>query len=214
MSLRLAFRRSETPDMSEAVPLTDTELAKKAAAGDQTAFDDLVRRKLPKVVSVARRILGNEEDARDVAQLAFIRVWENLSKYSESWSFNTWLYRIVTNLAIDDLRSRGTRERTAQGFLHVVRIRESEGEEGALRELERQEVERIFDKVSGVLTERQRAVFVLKEIEELDSKEVARILDCGESTIRNHLFNARKLLRTEILRQFPEYAPRFAKEAV
>jgi len=210
MALRLAFRRPEPAEMTEALPVPDAELARRAAAGEMAAFDELVLRKFSKVVSVARRILGDEEDAKDIAQLSFIRVWENIDKYSETWSFNTWLYRIVTNLAIDFLRSRGTRERTAQGFLHVVRLREEQEGSAALRELERQEVEKIFDKISGVLTERQRTVFVLKEIEELDSREVASILDCGESTVRNHLFNARRLLRVEILRLYPEYASRFA----
>lgn len=198
--------------MTEAPPVTDAELARRARDGEESAFDELVVRKMTKVVAVARRILGDEEDARDIAQLSFIRVWENLEKYDPSWSFNTWLYRIVTNLAIDFLRSRGTRERTAQGFLHVVRRQEEATGDVASLELERQEVGRIFDRISGVLTERQRAVFVLKEIEELDNREIASILDCGESTIRNHLFNARRLLRQEVLRLYPEYAPRFSQE--
>ncbi len=195
--------------MNDAPAETDSELALRARGGEAAAFDELVVRKMAKVVSVARRILGDEEDAKDIAQLAFIRVWENIGKYSETFSFNTWLYRIVTNLAIDFLRSRGTRERTAQGFLHVVRHREEQEGSGAMRELERQEVERILDRIAGVLTERQRAVFVLKEVEELDTREIATILDCGESTVRNHLFNARRILRQELLRLYPEYASRF-----
>lgn len=207
MTIRLAFRRPD-PEPMNVPPATDVELALRAREGDDAAFDELVTRKMTQVVAVARRILGDAEDARDIAQLAFIRVWENLGKYDETWSFNTWLYRIVTNLAIDFLRSRGTRERTAQGFLHVVRRREEQDEPEVFRELQRQEVERIFDRVSGVLSERQRAVFVLKEIEDLDNSEIAKILECGESTVRNHLFNARRLLREEVVRLFPEYANR------
>ena len=69
------------------------------------AFETLVLRKTPAVVSVARRIVGNVEDARDVAQMVFLRVWEQLSRYDETYSFNTWLYRIATNLSIDFLSS-------------------------------------------------------------------------------------------------------------
>lgn len=198
--------------MSDSCPApTDLELARRAASGEESAFDEIVLRKMTKVIAVAKRILRDEEDARDIAQLAFIRVWEKISTYDETFAFNTWLYRIVTNLAIDFLRSRGTRERTAQGFLHVVRLREEQEGPEVLLELERQEVERIFDRISGVLTERQRAVFVLKEIEELESREIAAVLDCGESTVRNHLFNARKLLRAEIVRLYPEYAGRLGR---
>jgi RNA polymerase sigma-70 factor, ECF subfamily len=206
MTLCLAFRRPDSQTMNGASLPTDDELVRRARSGDVEAFGDLVARKMSKVVAVARRILGDEEDAKDIGQLAFIRAWENLDRYDDTYAFSTWLYRIVTNLAIDSLRSRGTRERTAQGYLHVVRLREEREGSGVDRELERQEVERIFERVAGVLTERQRAVFVLKEIEELDSKEIAAILDCGESTVRNHLFNARRLLRRELVRLFPEYA--------
>jgi RNA polymerase sigma-70 factor (ECF subfamily) len=214
MTLRLAFSRQTDDDrpMSDSCPApTDLELARRAASGEESAFDEIVLRKMTKVIAVAKRILRDEEDARDIAQLAFIRVWEKISTYDETFAFNTWLYRIVTNLAIDFLRSRGTRERTAQGFLHVVRLREEQEGPEVLLELERQEVERIFDRISGVLTERQRAVFVLKEIEELESREIAAVLDCGESTVRNHLFNARKLLRAEIVRLYPEYAGRLGR---
>jgi RNA polymerase sigma-70 factor (ECF subfamily) len=79
----------------EARELPDRELAVAARAGDMVAFEALVLRKTPAVVSVARRIVGNAEDARDVAQMAFLRVWEQLSRYDETYSFNTWLYRIV-----------------------------------------------------------------------------------------------------------------------
>ena len=185
--------------------LTDLELVHLAQAGEEPAFNQLVLRKLSKVVAVARRILGDEEEARDVAQLAFIRVWQKLDRFNERYSFNTWLYRIVTNLAIDGLRSRGTRERTAQGFLHVVRQRSDATPEEAGLSLERREIERVWESISGTLTDRQRTVFVLKEMEELESRDVAEILECRESTVRNHLFNARKQLRKELARLYPEY---------
>jgi len=201
--LRLVVDHS-TDEAALAAETPDLELAQRARAGDSSAFDQIVRRKMAKVVAVARRILGDEEDAKDIAQLTFIRVWENLAKYDERYAFNTWLYRIVTNLAIDFLRSRGTRERTAQGFLHVVRRQEEDAPDPGW-DLARSEVEKVWGKISGVLTERQRAVFVLKEIEGLESREVGEIMKCGESTVRNHLFNARKLLRKELERSFPEY---------
>ena len=86
------------------------------------------------------------------------------------------------------------------------------GERTSTRTGER-EVDGIFGQLVEVLTEKQRAIFVLRELEGLSSAEVAEVVDCKESTVRNHLFNARKLLRAELVKRYPEYAPRAAQAA-
>jgi RNA polymerase sigma-70 factor (ECF subfamily) len=157
------------------------------------------------VVSLARRVVGNGEDARDVAQLVFLRVWSELHRYDEKYSLNTWLYRIATNLAIDFLRSSRSRERAHGATLHLVREREESTAAEATRNAEDSELARLFEAVSGRLSEKQKAVFVLKEMEDCETREIAEILGCGESTVRNHLFNARRILRKEIGRLYPEF---------
>lgn len=190
-------RRQETRE------LPDRDLALQARGGDMVAFEALVLRKTPAVISVARRIVGNVEDARDVAQMAFLRVWEQLSRYDETYSFNTWLYRIATNLSIDFLRSSRSRERAHTATLHLVRLRESETGNETSRAAEDDSASRLFQRVSRRLTGKQKAAFVLREMEDLETSEIAAILNCGESTVRNHLFNARKVLRREIERISP-----------
>lgn len=194
---------SENRQRQEAAELSDRELALRARGGDAVSFETLVTRKTPAVVSVARRIVGDGEDARDVAQLVFLRVWEQLARYDEKFSFNTWLYRIATNLSIDFLRSSRSRERAHSATLHLVRMREELTGSQTTNALEAGELARIFQTVSARLSGRQKAVFVLKEMEDRDTKEIARILNCGESTVRNHLFNARRILRREIAKIFP-----------
>src|SRR5262249_61458942 len=108
-SMELVY--SESSRRREAIELSDLELAREARGGDLVAFETLVVRKTPVVMSVARRIVGDREDARDVTQMVFLRVWEQLARYDEKYSFNTWLYRIATNLAIDFLRSSKSREK-------------------------------------------------------------------------------------------------------
>jgi RNA polymerase sigma-70 factor (ECF subfamily) len=189
---------SEDRRRQESRGLPDRELAIAAREGDVLEFEVLVLRKTPAVISVARRIVGNVEDARDVAQMAFLRVWEQLSRYDETYSFNTWLYRIATNLSIDFLRSSRSRERAHTATLHLVRLRESETGNETSRAAEDDSASRLFQRVSGRLTGKQKAAFVLREMEDLDTSEIAAILNCGESTVRNHLFNARKVLRREI----------------
>src|SRR5213593_3889113 len=85
----------------------DRKLVLQAASGDEEAFAALVRRKREKVFWIAFRIVGDEDEAREIAQLTFIRLWKVLPKYRPDQSFDTWLYRITVNLAIDRYRSRG-----------------------------------------------------------------------------------------------------------
>ena len=196
---------SQSRDRQVSADLPDRDLAIRARGGEMVAFETLVTRKTTAVVSLARRIVGNTEDARDVAQMVFLRVWNEIHRYDEKYSFNTWLYRIATNLAIDFLRSSRSRERAHGATLHIVREREESSASDATRNAEDAELARLFETVSGRLSEKQKAAFVLREMQDCETKEIAEILGCGESTVRNHLFNARRILRKEIGRLFPEF---------
>ncbi len=182
----------------------DRELVAASRRGDEEAFAELVRRHQAGVRRSAARILNDSEEARDIAQLAFVKAWENLAKYDPAWSFSTWLYRIATNLAIDALRARSSRERTHKSHLRLVG--EAVGPT-APRLLSEQEVARIFEELAGSLTPTQRAAFVLREVEGLSTAETAQVLRCSEATVRNHIFQARAALRRELAAKFPEYLP-------
>ena len=194
---------SERRRKVEAAQATDRELVAQSRQGVLLAFETLVARKTPAVIAVARRIVGDREDARDVAQMVFLRVWEQIERYDDAYSFNTWLYRIATNLAIDFLRSVRSRERAHTATLHLVRQREEASQRETTRAAEDGELARLFESVSARLSEKQKAVFVLREMQDCDTREIAEILGCGESTVRNHLFNARRVLRREIQRLHP-----------
>ena len=185
----------------------DRDLLLAMRGGDELALDELIGRKTGPLVQLAYRILGDHEEARDVVQVTFLRVWENRDKFDERWSPNTWIYRIANNLAIDHLRSRRSRERTVEPVRQHLR-QVADGRSGrTLGGLHDSEVMGIFQELAAELTEKQRSVFLLREVEGLSSQEVAEVLGCRESTVRNHLFNARKLLRRELVRRYPEYAP-------
>lgn len=183
----------------------DRELAAAARAGDEGAFGELVGRHQVGVRRCAARILLDSEEARDIAQLAFVRAWENLDKYNPTWSFSTWLYRIATNLAIDVLRARESRDRTHKAQLRLVG--ESVGPE-APRAVAEGEVHRIFTELARLLTPAQRTAFVLREVEGRSTTEVAAVMTCSEATVRNHVFQARAVLRRELAARYPEYLPR------
>jgi RNA polymerase sigma-70 factor (ECF subfamily) len=183
----------------------DRELAAAARMGDESAFADLVHRHQAGVRRCAARILGDMEEARDVAQLAFVRAWENLEKYDAAWSFSTWIYRIATNLAIDVLRSRDSRDRTHANHLRLVP--DSVGP-SAPTDMAESEVRRIFLELAEDLSPSQRAAFIYREVEGLSTAEVAVVLGCSEATVRNHVFQARAVLRRALAARYPEYLPR------
>jgi RNA polymerase sigma-70 factor, ECF subfamily len=174
--------------------------------GDEDALDELIGRKTKPLVQLAARILGDQEEARDVVQMAFLRLWDHRDRYDEKFSPNTWIYRIATNLAIDHLRSRQSRERSHEPVRHHMLRVQDDSTRRNLAALEGREVKGIFEKLAQGLTEKQRLVFLLREVEGLSSQEVAAIAGCRESTVRNHLFNARRFLRQELVQRFPEYA--------
>jgi RNA polymerase sigma-70 factor (ECF subfamily) len=181
----------------------DRELVQTIRGGDPVAFEQLVRRKTSKVYALSYRIIGNAEDAKDISQLVFIKLWENLAKYDPHYAFDTWLYRMVTNVAIDFMRNKQSRDNAVNSNLRLVRT-SADAEQGVI--VQRKEIETVFNDVSSVLSPKQKTVFVMNQMEDLPSSEIARILGCRESTVRNHLFNARKLMQVQLQKRYPEYA--------
>jgi len=186
--------------------MDDRACVRAAREGDEAAFAALVRRHSGGLHRSVARILGDDAEAWDVVQMAFLRAWRRLSSYDERWSFATWLYRIGTNLAIDLLRSRSSRDRAHRaGGEHHLRVVSSPS---ASERVDEGEVERLLDRLVTVLTPQQRSAFVLRELEGMETAEVARVLGCSATTVRNHVFQARKVLRRELARRYPEYLPR------
>jgi RNA polymerase sigma-70 factor (ECF subfamily) len=185
---------------------SDRDLLVALRQEDEAALEELIQRKTQPLIQLAYRILGDLEEARDVVQVTFFKVWENRDRFDERWSPNTWIYRIASNLAIDHLRSKRSRERSLEPVRQHLRHVAGNSAHRDLSRLQESEVKGIFKDLSTELTEKQRLVFILRELEGLSSQEVAGIVGCRESTVRNHLFNARKQLRKELLERYPEYA--------
>jgi RNA polymerase sigma-70 factor (ECF subfamily) len=109
----------------------------------------------------------------------------------------------VTNVAIDFMRNKQSRENAVNSNLRLVRT-SAEAEQGVV--VQRKEIENVFNEVSSGLSPKQKAIFVMNQMEDLSSAEIARTLGCRESTVRNHLFNARKLMQVQLQKRYPEYA--------
>jgi RNA polymerase sigma-70 factor (ECF subfamily) len=188
------------------VVMTDRDWVRSAQDGDEEAFAQLVRRHSGGLHRAVARILADDTEAWDVVQMAYLKAWQRLDRYNPRYSFSTWLYRIGTNLAIDLLRSRSSRERTHKAHTeHHLRL--VGAGEGAGTRADNGEADRILSQIVGVLTPQQRSAFVLREMQGLDTAEVAEVLGCSATTVRNHIFQARKALRREMRARFPEYLP-------
>jgi RNA polymerase sigma-70 factor (ECF subfamily) len=181
-------------------------IARAVVQDDRHAFAELVRRHQSTVRACLRKLAaGNHALADDLAQETFVLAWRNLKSFRQEARFSTWLYRIATNLAIDVLRSRGSRERTHVAHLRLVGDTVAPS---APRQVAEQEVQRIFTELAEHLSPSQRTAFVLREVEGLSTAEVSRVLGCSEATVRNHVFQARAVLRRELAARYPEYMPK------
>lgn len=181
----------------------ETELVRRAVAGDTQAFAELVRRYQRRAVSVAYRLLGNIEDAGDVSQDAFVRAYDNLSQLTDPSRFAAWLMKIVSNLSLNYRRARSTRSATSlddAALANVERrdprtnLRVSTGrdeDDAALPTELHEAVTSALDQ----LPEKQRLALVLFSVEGLPQKEVAEVLDCSVELVKWNVFQARKKLR-------------------
>src|ERR1044071_6704601 len=117
--LKLAYTsRTAKPAWAD---VSDRELLRQVRDGEELALNELIARKTRPLLQLTQRILGDPEEARDVVQVTFLKVWENRHKFDERWTPNTWIYRIASNLAIDHLRSRKSRERSTEPVKHHLR---------------------------------------------------------------------------------------------
>jgi RNA polymerase sigma-70 factor (ECF subfamily) len=188
------------------VVMNDLQWIQAAKKGDEDAYAQLVRRHSGGLHRAVARILADDTEAWDVVQMAFLKAWQKLDRYNPRYSFTTWLYRIGTNLAIDLLRSRTSRERAHKaGTEHRLRLVGTG--EGAGSLADSTEATNVLQQLVRVLTPQQRSAFVLREMEGLETAEVAEVLGCSATTVRNHIFQARKALRRELKARFPEYLP-------
>ncbi len=178
------------------------DLITKAREGDDAAFEQIVELKKEKVFAVAFRIVGNAEEAKEVTQKTMIKLWKAIRKYNSEYKFDTWLFRIVTNLAIDQYRYlkrfRATSLDDERGAINFVATKE--------HGLSSLDMEKIFQQVTKVLTEKQKTIFVLSVIEGFSSEQIASILKVRASTVRNHLAQAREKMRKEMTEKYPEYS--------
>ncbi|HSF19810.1 MAG TPA: sigma-70 family RNA polymerase sigma factor [Vicinamibacteria bacterium] len=198
MNAQLATSTAATP-----YPRPDeAEIIARLRTGDEAAFEELVRTHGRKLLALCRRLLSNEEDARDVVQETFVAAFRSLDGFRADARLGTWLSRIAVNYSLMRLRSRRRKpeqsiEELLPKFLadgHQTRESSSWGAP-ADRVIERQEVVALVRGQIDRLPERYRTVLLLRDIEELDTESVAKVLGVTHNTVKVRLHRARQALR-------------------
>jgi RNA polymerase sigma-70 factor (ECF subfamily) len=184
----------------------DDDLIREAQKGDRTAFDALVRRYDQSVLRLALHMLANEQDAQDVHQEAFIKAYRHLGNFRFECSFYTWLYRIVTNLCLDQLRRRKSRREDPATVLDaggdeldlMANITDDRAMANPGRELDRKVMGERIAAALDKLTPRERTVFELKHYQGLKLRTIGEMLSTTEETAKNTLFRATRKLRLNL----------------
>ena len=181
------------------IPLavSDEALLKKAVAGERESMDELFRRYRSVAFRVAHRLLGNEADALDAVQEAFVKALIHLPSFQGRSSFKTWMLRVVSNAALDLGRQRGRRETLSMDGLGQKLREDCEPliHVEPTRELERQDLRRKIYEALAQLPAAQRQTFVLHAEAELSYREVAETLNISIGTVMSRLYYARQRLR-------------------
>lgn len=188
------------PDTSQsddraAARARDAELVARIRAGDRSAFDGLVHAYMRQAFQLAYRVVGHREDAEDLVQEAFLAAYQYLDSYDAERPFGPWLMRIVLNRGANLRRSRKRRETEPE--TDAISPAPS-----ALDESERSEARAKLTEAMAKLSERQRMIVTMFDVDGLTSTEIGDILDLSSGTVRWHLHEARRALRRTLAKFF------------
>jgi len=175
-----------------------SQIISRIKKGDQAAFKSLVENYQQAAFSLAFRIICNEDDARDVVQESFIKIWRKIESYRENSSFISWMFKIVSNSAIDKLRQQKRSnsiliDRHPENLLHA-NYHDWENE------IDNKEMGNIINSLADGLPEKQKLIFVLRDIQGLSAKETGDILDLSDSVIKSNLYHARIAIRNKLIK--------------
>jgi RNA polymerase sigma-70 factor (ECF subfamily) len=173
-------------------PIEDLELIRRSQSGDTEAYDQLVSKYRAKIFTMVRGMVRNEHDASDLVQEGWLKAWQSIHQFKGRSSFYTWLYRITMNVTIESLRRKRQREEielidAIASFLPSPRANDR-----------RTEIQEKVESALAKLSPEHRAVVVLKELEGLQYREIAEVLNIPVGTVMSRLFYAKKQLQSRL----------------
>ena len=195
--------------LSKLTGLTDEEIVAQVRNGNTASFEILMRRNNQRVYRAARAILGNDTEAEDVMQEAYVRAFTNLNQFESRAKFSTWLTRIAVHEALARVRKSKRLESLDSGSDSDVGVRAEPM--STIRNPEEQvfetQMKTLLEVSIDALPERYRTVFVLRELEEMSTAETAEALDITEEVVKTRLHRARAMLQTDLCSRVGSTAP-------
>jgi RNA polymerase sigma-70 factor, ECF subfamily len=180
----------------------ETRLAKLAKTGDRGAFADIVELYKDRLYHLAYRMLSNRQEAEDVVQETFLRVFRSLDRYDETMKFSTWIYRISTNLCIDRLRKRRASYSLDADVSdgegtdwHAMLASEEPGPEGQLM---LSETQRRIREAIDTLPEKYKSIVILRYLHDMSLQEIGDVLDMPVTTVKTRVHRGREFLRKRL----------------
>lgn len=183
---------------------SDEELVTRSKNGDIDAFEELVNRYERKIYTIAYRLIGNREDANDLAQEAFLKAFQGINNFREEASFQTWLCRITTNVCRDEIRKRI--RKPVDRLDEAIVLEEGEvarqvaiQEPGPAELYEQKELSERIQKLINSLSPDFRVALVLRDIQGYSYEEISEYLDCSLGTVKSRISRARNYLKEKLL---------------
>lgn len=192
-------------------------LIEQCRNGDVAAFENLVLLYEKKVFNVAYRMLGNKDDASEIAQEVFVKVFVSINQFKGKSSFSTWVYRITVNMCLDEIRKR---KKVSLIYINEgislddgeVEMQIATDAPGPDEMAELSELQRTVTKAILLLSEEQRTVIILRDIQGLSYKEIAEIIKCPSGTVKSRVNRARAALK-HILEELKEpFSAQYVKD--
>ncbi len=183
--------------------LSDTELINKAQNGDESAFNELICRYDRNVLSIALKYVNDRDDAKDIYQEVFLRVFRGLKNFKFKSEFSTWLYRITTNVCLTFVsRSNKQTMMRINNDMETEEIDNIAGKDDSDNSpdehLIRNEITNNVNEALEKLSPKQKMIFMLKHFEGYKIREIAVMINCGEGTVKKYLFEANHKLREQL----------------
>jgi RNA polymerase sigma-70 factor (ECF subfamily) len=194
--------KKETEAIAAQDDVPELDLVRQAQAGDTEAFDRLVSRSRTRIFGMIYNMVHNEQDAWDLAQDSFLKAWKSIARFRGQSSFYTWMYRIVMNVTIDWLRKKQVKGAGAE-FDDAIQLKEIDPASRTVppagplphEGMQGREIRDRIDAAIAQLSPEHRAVILMKEIEDMQYREIAESLGCSIGTVMSRLFYARKKLQ-------------------
>lgn len=181
----------------------ENALIKKSKAGDVESFENLIGSYQKRAYNIALRIMANDEDAKDMTQEALIRVFRSIKDFKEQASFSTWLYRIVTNVCLDEIRRRKNKNTISIDIGSELDTGDAKLEISCDRETpeiiyEKTEKRNTIMKAINDLNEEYKSVIVLRDIQGFSYEEISNMLECSIGTVKSRINRARNILKDKL----------------